>query len=251
MDMKKMLSRVGIGAAKVDAELPKTSYELGESGEAQINIRGGSAEQEVDRVYLALLTTYEIETEDGHTTSTAVIDKFKTSEPFTIGPDQEKSFSVSFRVPYHAPISMGRSRVWIKTGLDVDWSVDPDDEDAIQVQPDARMRALFDAIESLGFGMHTAKCKQGERLFSRPYAQEFAFRPSGDGPYAGRVNELELICDPSPEQVQVVVELDRRAGGLLGAFGGEFESKSHLSFTEPDSDAIRRELEQTINARLG
>lgn len=243
--MKKMLSRIGIGAAEVDAVLPKTSFELGETFEVEVNVHGGAVEQEIEGIDLALLTIYK----SNDRNATGIIQKVHSRQAFTIAPGEERSFSVSLTIPYHAPLTLGSSKVWLKTGLDIDWSLDPKDNDDLEVQPDARMRALFDALQSLGFTLRYAHCESGGFLYTRPFVQELAFLPY-ESEFRGRVNEIELICDCSEKQVDVVLEVDRRAGGLLGALGGEYESKRRYWFTEPDVATIAEELKRIIQSSL-
>ena len=54
--LNKMLSSIGIGAAKVDTQLYQTSYTVGEELAGKIVIKGGKTEQQIDRLYLSLST---------------------------------------------------------------------------------------------------------------------------------------------------------------------------------------------------
>ncbi len=243
--MKKMLSRIGIGAAVVDAVLPKASFELGETFEVEVTVHGGAVDQEIQGIDLALLTIYK----SNDTYSTGIIEKVQSRQAFTIAPGEKKSFVVPLTIPYHSPLSLGSTKVWLKTGLDIEWSLDPKDKDDLEVLPDDRMRALFDAVQSLGFTLRYAHCESGGLKFTRPFVQELAFLPSASE-LRGRVNEMELICDCSKRQVNVLVEVDRRIGGLLGVLGGELESKNRYSFTEPNVAAIAKALVRIIESSL-
>lgn len=243
--MKKMLSRIGIGAAVVDTVLPKTSFELGETFEVEVNVQGGAVAQDVEGIDFALLTLYD----RNESLSTGIIAEVKSRQAFTIAAGEQKSLTIPLTIPYHSPLTLGATKVWLKTGLDIDWSLDPRDSDDLQVRPDDRMRALLDAIESLGFTLKHAHCESAPFTLARPFVQELAFRPS-ESELRGRVNEIELICDCSETQVHVLIEVDRRARGLLGALGAERESKSRYSFSEPDVAAIAEELRHIIESSL-
>jgi len=128
--MKRVLTSLGIGAATVDTVLP-TTLTAGESVDARVDVTGGNDSQEVDGIYFALETRYE--TDDS--TGTAKIDTFRLADPFTIEPDEERSFTVSVDVPYHTPVTLGKTKVWLDTGLDIDWAVDPDDRDPSRSSP--------------------------------------------------------------------------------------------------------------------
>ncbi|WP_267639561.1 sporulation protein [Haloarchaeobius amylolyticus] len=238
--MKRVLSSVGIGSANVDTILPKTSLEPGETVEATVEIEGGSAEQEIEHMYFALMTRYR--TEDGY--SQAVIDKFRVGDNFTIDEGEHREETVEVTVPYGTPLTMGNVKVWLKTGLDIDWAVDPKDTDHIEVRPDERMQALFDAVEDLGFSFYSAEVEKAPFGRSQPYAQEFEFKPRG-GEFRGKLDELEVICAPTRESVTVYLEIDRR-GGVLSEWADTDESKASFTFSEPDRDAIRDELESIV-----
>ena len=53
----KMLASVGIGSAKVDTKLEKSSYEAGEQIKGEVEIYGGNVEQQVNAIYLTIYTT--------------------------------------------------------------------------------------------------------------------------------------------------------------------------------------------------
>lgn len=239
--MKQILSRVGIGSARVDTVLPKTTLSAGESVDAEVRVEGGSSEQEVDAIYFALLTRYK--TDDS--VRTGVIDKFQVADPFTIGPDEERTFPVTIDVPLDAPITAGRTNVWLETGLDIDWSVDPEDEDPVQVEPGPRLGAFMDALDSLGFRLRSAECEQAPRsIFPGRFVQELEFVPHA-GPFAGALDELEVVPTETGTGLDVKLEIDRR-GGLLSEMADIDERWSQLSFTNEDA----REMESALRSEI-
>ncbi|WP_435363909.1 sporulation protein [Haloarchaeobius sp. DYHT-AS-18] len=238
--MKRVLSSVGIGSANVDTIFPKTSLTPGETVEATVEVEGGSAEQEIENMYFALMTRYR--TEDGY--SQAVIDKFQVGQNFTIGEGERREETVDITVPYGTPLTMGNVKVWLKTGLDIDWAVDPKDTDHIEVRPDERMQALFDAVEALGFSFYSAEVEKAPFGRTQPYAQEFEFKPQS-GEFRGKLDELEVICVPGQDSVTVMLEIDRR-GGVLSEWADTDESKARFTFSEPDRDSIRDQLETIV-----
>ena len=242
-EMSGILSRIGIGAAKVDTILPTTTLTPGESVEAEVKVTGGSDEQEIDAIYFALETKYA--GEEGY--ETGVIDKFKLTDPFTIGPDDERSFAVTIDVPLTTPVTMGRIDVWIETGLDIDWAVDPEDKDHVEIEPEPRMRTLFDALEQLGFSFRTAECRKAPgSLFSGTdtFVQEFEFRPNS-GPFAGDLDELEVICQPGPDGLNVLLEVDRR-GGFLSEMTDTDERRARLTVGNEGVDEVADRLRALI-----
>lgn len=232
--MKRVLSSLGIGAATVDTVLP-TTLTAGETVDARVDVTGGNDTQEVEGVYFALETRYETD----ESSRTGTIDSFRIADPFTIEPDEDRSFSVSIDVPYHTPVTMGKTDVWLDTGLDIDWAVDPDDTDPVEIEPDPLRRDLFDALESLGFSLRTAECEASESLFSGPsFVQEFEFVPRS-GPFAGELDELEIAPLPDGDGFDLLIEVDRR-GGLLAEHFDADERNTRLSLESPTDDLERR-----------
>jgi sporulation-control protein len=241
--MKRVLSSLGIGAAKVDLILPRTDLTQGESVQAEVHVKGGSTEQDVDEIYFALLTRYK--EEDGY--GVGVVDRFKLTDPFTIGPDEERTFDVTIDVPLSTPVTVGRTDVWIETGLDIKMALDPSDRDTVQIKPHERTDALFRALESLGFHLKSAECKSVHKgLFgaSRQFVQEFEFVPRG-GPFSGKLDELEVVARPSESQLDVYLEVDRR-GGFLSEMTDTDERFVNLSFAETDPSALADRLRSEI-----
>ena len=241
--MKRVLSSLGIGAATVDTILP-TTLTAGETVDARVEVTGGNDAQEVDGIYFALETRYKTD----ESTRTGTIDSFRIADPFTIEPDEDRSFSVSIDVPYHTPVTMGKTDVWLDTGLDIDWAIDPDDTDPVEIEPDPLRRELFDAVESLGFSLRTAECEASESLFSNQrFVQEFEFVPRS-GPFAGELDELEIVTLPEGDGFDLLIEVDRR-GGLLAEHFDADESHERLSLESTTTD-LERQLRSTIERNL-
>ncbi|WP_435349686.1 sporulation protein [Haloarchaeobius sp. HRN-SO-5] len=238
--MKRVLSSIGIGSATVDTVLPKTSFTPGETVEATVEIEGGSSEQDIEQINFAMMTRYR--TEDGY--EKAVIERFGVGENFTIDEGEHRSVPVEVTVPYGTPLTMGSVKVWLKTGLDIDWALDPKDTDHVEVTPDARMSALFDAVEDLGFVFHSTEVERASFGHSHPFVQEFEFKPRS-GPFTGALDELEVICAPSENAVEAYLEIDRR-GGLLSEMTDTDESRARLTVDGTDTDAIRSELRTLV-----
>lgn len=123
--MNRLLSSIGIGAATVDTLLPKTEFTPGETVEATVEMTGWNAEQEIDGLYFALLTRVD----DEH----VVVDQDEITESVSLAPGETRTLTTEVTVPPWTPITEGECRVWLKTGLDISWAVDPNDEDAVDV----------------------------------------------------------------------------------------------------------------------
>lgn len=240
--MKKILASIGIGSATVDTILPSTTVSPGETIDAEINISGGSAEQEISSIDLEIETRYE--TEEGYAEGT--IDRLGLSDGFTIEPGQDEIRTTSIEIPYHTPVTIGRVDVWIETELEIDLAFDPEDKDYLDVTSTPRMQALFDAAEDLGFTLRQSNCQADPygRYTTRAFVQEFEFRPQS-GPFAGRIDEIELICDPGPDTLTVTAEVDRR-GGLFSELTDTDERNTQFTIQNTDRERITEQLNEIL-----
>ncbi|MDS0276206.1 sporulation protein [Halomicroarcula sp. S1AR25-4] len=241
--MKDVLSRIGIGSARVDTVLPSSTVRAGDAVDAEVHVEGGSTDQDIDAIYFALETEYR--TEEGY--ADAIVDKWQLTEPFTIGSGEERRFETTIDVPRRTPVTVGSVSVEIETGLDISMAVDPEDEDRIEVRPTERLQAVFDALENVGFSMKSSSCEArpgGIFSTSASFVQEFEFRPQR-GEFSGEVDEVEIIPVYDGNGLTVHMEVDRRGGLLSEAMDID---ERHTSFTVQDADpaAIEPSLTQAI-----
>ncbi|ELZ10562.1 SpoOM family protein [Natrinema thermotolerans DSM 11552] len=242
--MKRVLSRLGIGSATVETVLPPT-LTAGESVDARVDVTGGNDSQDVESIYVALVTRYE--TDESH--GTAKLETDALSNSFTIDPDEERSFTVTIDIPYHTPVTSDRTDVWLDTGLDIDWAVDPDDRDPIEIEPDPLRETLFDALESLGFARKTATCEATESLFAdHRFVQELEFVPRS-GPFVDDLDELEVVTLPEGDGFDLLLEIDRRGGLLAEQFDAD-ERHERLSLRPGDESDLERRLRTAIERSL-
>ncbi|MHC0035680.1 sporulation protein [Pseudoneobacillus sp. C159] len=247
----KVFASVGIGSAKVDTKLEKDNLTAGEQVTGVVEIQGGNVEQKVDEIYLSLHTNYIKESDDKKYNVTATIDRFRVVESFTIKPNERKEIPFTFVLPHDTPITIGRTRIWVTTGLDIKNAVDPTDKDYIKVLPNKLVSAVFKAVEEMGFRLREADCQEiSYRLRKRlPFVQEFEFIPV-TGPFRGRLDELELVFYPySEEQMEVYMQVDRKAkglGGILAAAMDMDETNLRLTISTSDLPNLRAKLQSTI-----
>lgn len=239
--MAGLLSRIGIGAAQVDTILHHRSASPGAELDATVHVKGGKETQHIGQIELYLVTQYH--TDEG--AKIGVLDKQTANEAFSIAPNEEKQFEVDIKVPYGAPLSLARSKVWVRTELAVDWALDPSDMDELRIVPGARAKSVLQAVESLGFEVRKAECKQVLHGFELGFAQELECKPVS-GPYKGKVNEIEIALKPEADQLTVILEVDAQMKGIAGIMGGELEKKQHFQVTQPDAAAIAEQLRSHI-----
>jgi len=247
----KVFASVGIGSAAVDTKLEKDTYMPGETVNGVVEIKGGKIDQQVDEIYLTLNTTYLRESDDKKYTVTAAIEKFRLTTPFVIRANEKKDIPFSFQLPLDTPLSIGRSKIWVTTGLDIKGGVDPSDKDYLKVVPNSLMSAVFNAIDNLGFRIREADCEEApRRLRGRlPFVQEFEFVPTS-GLFRGRLDELEVVFFPSGNgMLDIMFQVDRRARGLSGLFSeamGADETNVRLSVSNADIPNLQQKIQSAI-----
>jgi sporulation-control protein len=242
--IKDLLVKLGIGSASVDLEVPRTTVEQGDTLDVEVTAEGGWVDQEINEVKYAVRTRYVVETDDGESYRTFTLSEGTLEDGFTLGSGEDRRIEGRIPVPSDTPLTEGRHPVWIDTALDVDWANDPDDRDELTVQPGGHLAASVDALESLGFHLHSAdNDKVGSSI-----RQEFEFRPDR-GPFAGDLDELEVVPRYRDDGIDFAVEVDQ-SGGLLSEMAGTDETQTSVTVTDPDPDAIEEEFRRTIEENV-
>jgi sporulation-control protein len=214
---EKLLSSIGVGAAKVDTIVSNPEVERGGLLKGKVMIYGGNAEQEISKIYLELVTSYYYDagSTGGYKYHTILEHDIHTH--FFINPHEKKEIPFEFIIPYDSPISYNSQRVDLNTGLDIALAVDPRDYDPLVILPDPATRKLLNAIGQLGL-QHKASsgnCHY-QSSWTIPYRQEFNFKPITVS--KGKIDELDICVVANSSGIDVVLEVDKRAGGIFGIF---------------------------------
>ena len=246
---KKILASVGVGSAKVDARLHNDALIPGELISGEVHMEGGDIEQEIDDIYMYVITHYEREYDNKKVKEECILAKQLLSAKFKLQPKEEKILTFSFRLPYQTPLTMGRQPVYLRTGLDIKNAVDPGDSDFIQVLPHPFMEKVLDAIQGIGFQLFKVDCEYNRHLGrTYPFVQEFEFRPTGK--YRSRLEELEVVFFLKDSELEVFIELDKRARGFFGALEEAFnmdERYVRLRLTEESLGLPQSQLEEIFD----
>lgn len=172
--LKKWLASAGIGSAKVDTQLDNDRLVPGEEVSGKVIIEGGNTEQQVDQINLFLMTEAVREVNDKKVHEKVKLDSFTVGTGFTIGEGEKKELDFNFSLPIHTPPTLGRTSVWVQTGMDVPNAIDPKDRDYIQVEPHRNMNTILEALtNSMGFRMRKVEMEYSKR---HRYVQEFEFQ---------------------------------------------------------------------------
>jgi sporulation-control protein len=216
---KRMLASVGIGAAQVDLMLHQDVVPAGDTITGVVRIQGGRVDQQIDDVYAHVMTRYLKEQNNTKMHVEAAVSKYQLTGKFTAEAEQVYEFPVSFVLPAITPVTMGRTPVWIQTGLDIKEAVDPKDQDQLQVRPHPHAAVVLEAVDQLGFRLREVTCEYAPsygRMSGLPFVQEFEFVPTSQ--FRGQLDELEVIFFPDDNGVDLLLQIDRKARGLAGLF---------------------------------
>lgn len=253
--IRRALASIGVGAAQVDTVLDADRVRPGDLLSGTVSVRGGSQPQKIEHINLSLMTRYLRRSGDDEHLHDHALSDVRVQEGFEIAAGETRELPFSLSVPWETPLSVGKSSVWVKTGLAVAMAIDPSDRDALRVEPTAGMQAVLDAVEHLGFYLYGADNEYSQHARGRlPFVQELEFRPGGR--YSNRLKELELVLNPGPDGVEVLLEVDLRARGLMGMLMEELdynERFAHVRFSNAELGqpaTVERELAGALEARL-
>jgi sporulation-control protein len=247
----KMFASVGIGSATVDTKLEKDAYMPGDEVSGEIVVTGGNVDQDISDIYLSLNTYYLKESNDRKHNVTASIERYRLTEPFTIAKNDRKEIPFSIKLPEDTPLSIGRTNVWVTTGLDIKNAIDPSDKDYLKIIPSPLVTSVFQSMEDLGFRLREAECEEAPHRLRRrfPFVQEFEFVPIS-GPFRGRLDELEIIFYPSSQKsMDLLLQVDRRARGLGGLLAEALEmdeTNVRITVTAEDVPYLTQKLQSVF-----
>ena len=248
MALKSFLRTLGIGGPTIDAVLDTDRVQPGGGLAGTLHVRGGDAGQTAGRAVLELVARVTKKMGDNEYQADEVIAGVELPGPFQLG--REHSIRFELALPPHTPVTSlgGRNFVWLRSGLDVPWAVDPSDQDALDVAPTEAQANVLRAMEQLGFRLYQVDIDPRSAWSGRKWVQEFEFRPAGYG--RARFDEVEVVFENQRgSRVELLIQLDRSArglGGLLMEMTGTDESWRRAVVDASSVDAAARTLEQVI-----
>lgn len=211
---KAMANVLGIGGTKVDTILSNNVTIPGGKINGVVNVYGGEVEQYLQCVYIDIKTNYEKEYDDKKTIVETTIQRYTVDISKNITPGEKLEIPFAFNLDINSPISLGKSKVWVSTQLDIEKAIDHIDGDGIKINPTQHMNAIFNAIEELGFRMATSKNIYDKHRFSHnKFVQEFEYLPTS-GAFRGKLDELEVVLVSHSNCISIFLEVDRKVRGL-------------------------------------
>lgn len=214
--LKKLLSKLGIGSAKINLVLHHPHVRVGEKIEGEFFIEGGMAKQHVRKLDVELQLIVHANGQE-HRQTVAVI---PVAPSFTIQPGERKVWPFSYTLPLHLPVTRYGVEYVFVTRLDIADGVDALDQDPIRVLPPVPLEKLFYALDKLGFREKPTSGK------ITTHGQQFAFFPTGA--FRGVIEEIECLVFFEEQGIRLQLEVDV-LNGILGF--GERELKQDVFFS--------------------
>jgi len=201
--LKKLMAKLGVGAAKIDLQLDRPGYRLGETMTGVVRIEGGNVEQRISDLSAIFMMKAYVKGQE----VTKPVQLFPIKSNFTVQPKPSvMEIPFAFELPEGLAMSTPSIRYYLHTKLDVEMALDPTDLDYIQVLPPVAVERVLNALEHLGLRQ---KSDSGKLT---PYGQEFSFFPGT--PLDIPLKELEVIFFSAPDELKLLVELDLATGIL-------------------------------------
>jgi sporulation-control protein len=214
-----MLRALGVGGPSVETVLVNPDCRPGGLLEGQVQVVGGDHAVDVEYIAIGLITRVEVGSGDSEYNADQEFHRQRLTGSFRLDPSARHEVSFRFEVPWETPITevygqrLYGMTMGLSTELEVARAVDKSDLDPVAVHPLPAQERILDALLRLGFRFSRADVERG-RVYGveqhLPFYQEIEFHPPAA--YAGAVNQLELTFLPTPRQLQVVLEVDKRGG---------------------------------------
>ncbi len=254
---KKMLASVGVGNTKIDAILDNAEVCAGDILKGHISIKGGKVEQEIRSIDMIVRTEYYTihENEEGEESEERhIVDlaRQKVGDALTVQPGEQFDVDFEIEIPADTPVTFGKFNVWVTTEADVSMALDPSDKDELIVQPHYVQGVVMDAMETLGFQIAEIDLEEAPSALSSrmPFVQEIEYIASS-GPFAGKLDEVEVIFGMYGDHARIFFEVDKKGTWLSEALGIEDEVKRYIDVSYDDEDVTVENMVEFIGGLVG
>jgi sporulation-control protein len=241
---KRMMQALGVGGPSVDTVLANPNTYPGSFLEGQVHVVGGDHAVDVEYLAVGLMTRVEVESNDSEYATNQEFHRQRLTGSFRLEPGVRHDVPFKFEVPWQTPITelfgqrLHGMTMGLATELEVARAVDKSDLDPVNIHPLPAQERILEALLRLGFRFSKADVEKG-RVYGveqhLPFYQEIEFYPPGQ--YASGINQLELTFLPTPQKLQVVLELDKRGGlfteghDAFGSFDVDYASVDQVDWT--------------------
>lgn len=258
---KKTLSNLGIGDAKVDAEVTGNVLLPGQNNTMIIHLYGGAHVQRIERVEVNLQCRYWSETAIPPVDDEALepiapkryeswspLFEWQHNTPFEIGSGQRHDLSIDVMVPWNTPVTIDDAKLWLEITI-----VDTNGKKTIEyqsltVRPESLMDTVLTSLESNGFRLRQVKCEALDGFIS-PYAQTFEWVPV-DGPFHGCLRELTVLMYRDQDHLKLWFDVDRRQRGELDMLASAVVKGRYLHYLCLHEGLVDSDVVTQLNAVL-
>lgn len=238
---KKVLSSLGFGCATIDTILRDQDVVAGQPLHAELQIRGGETEQDIQAVTVELVTDCRVEITENASERGEVVVASSRVEIGRIGANEERTIPLQLDVPAGAPVSDGTTESELRTRLEILGGVDPRDADRIKILPSRVVAEVLVAMKKAGFLLAETEVKHRPD-HPHPVVQEFDFRPAPET--ESGVDDLELSFFPKEGGADVLIVADCR--GEIGASPAGRSTR----FSVMEDEILRLDLVAKIRAAI-
>ncbi|THV43148.1 sporulation protein [Glycomyces buryatensis] len=255
MVFSKLKALLGAGLT-VDTLLHETSVTPGGTLKGEVRISGGEADAAVERIAVAFTALIE---DDAKSEDATRVDDYFTAEvsgKFDLAKGAAHSAPFEIQVPWETPFNavegrplVGGMKLGVSTDLALDQAMDKGDLDWLTVEALPVHKAVWSALENLGFAFQETDLEAGTiQGATVPFYQEAEFWATG-GDYAGRVKELEVTFVTGEASTDVVFQADN-ASELLAP-----DLNTTIRFSLPTADAadateaVREQLDRLLTQK--
>jgi sporulation-control protein len=241
---KRLMQAMGVGGPSVETVLANPNCRPGGYLEGQVHVIGGEHPVDIEYLAVGLLTRVEVESGDSEYNADQEFHRQRLTGSFKLDAGARHEVPFRFDVPWETPITevygqhLHGMTMGLRTELEVARAVDKGDLDAVAVHPLPAQERILDAFLRLGFRFSRADVERGrvhgvqQQL---PFYQEIEFYPPSQ--YASGITQLEVTFIPTPYQLQVVLEIDKRGGlfteghDAFGRFDVDYRSVDQFDWT--------------------
>lgn len=253
---QKVMASFGQGGATVDARILDQHVRPGGTLHGEVILVGGQVDQEVESLAVTLLARVEQDAEGEVTDLPFQNVQLAGKELVRAGTQIKVPFEV--QMPWETPVTtvFGKFLTGMAVGLQTNLNlartvVDPQDVDAIPIEPVPAQHRILDAMTRVGFQFRDANLVKNridgvdQQL---PFFQEINFTPSPA--FANVFNEATVSFLARPRDVQVVLDLSKRVRVLKGGGLGSRAQSRLGSFIVEYAAMGRTNWEQQIEGWL-
>ncbi|MBM7660097.1 sporulation-control protein [Bacillus mesophilus] len=127
MILRKYMSLLGVGSARIDLILPKETYRPGDNIVGYFKIVGGTVEQQINRIDSDLVLIDKTKETEQVIDSTTILTKK------LINSTEENELSFTFKLPVDVPVSSDEISYRFHTKLTFNKGVESRDQDIIKI----------------------------------------------------------------------------------------------------------------------